>query len=258
MYSASKSRRDITFDNLKNAFPNKSDVELDKISRQSYQNLGISIFEFIHFRTWSEDYIKSIIKLKNPELLTEVYNRGKGLIMMTGHYGNWELLAFATGLNTKQTIGKSLNVVAKNQRNPFFDRYIIENREKFGNRVLNAGSAAKEMIKLIREKEIVALIVDQSADPSKDVFVDFFGRAAATYEAPATLALKFEIPILVAYAVRKSDNTYEAVFEEIKHDDLKFDKEGMKELTQRHVKHLEKQISQIPEMWSWQHRRWKH
>ena len=258
MYSASKSRRDITFDNLKNAFPNKSDVELDKISRQSYQNLGISIFEFIHFRTWSEDYIKSIIKLKNPELLTEVYNRGKGLIMMTGHYGNWELLAFATGLETKQTIGKSLNVVAKNQRNPFFDSYIIENREKFGNRVLNAGSAAKEMIKLIREKEIVALIVDQSADPSKDVFVDFFGRAAATYEAPATLALKFEIPILVAYAVRKSDNTYEAVFEEIKHEDLKFDKEGMKELTQRHVKHLEKQITQIPEMWSWQHRRWKH
>ena len=258
LYFLSKQRRDITLTNLKNAYPTKRSKEITDICKFSYQNLGISIFELIKFRTQSISEIKNIIKFTNPELITEVYNRGKGLIMMTGHFGNWEMLALATGIETSSTLQHGINVVAKNQKNAFFDNYIIDNREKFGNKVINAGNAAKEMIKLIKNKEIVALIVDQSADPNKDVFVDFFGNPAATYEAPAVLALKFNLPILVSYAIRQKDNTYIATFEELKHDDLLFDKEGIKELTLRHVKHLENQIRLHPDMWSWQHRRWKH
>lgn len=258
LYFLSKQRRDITLTNLKNAYPTKRSKEITDICKFSYQNLGISIFELIKFRTQSISEIKNIIKFTNPELITEVYNRGKGLIMMTGHFGNWEMLALATGIETSSTLKHGINVVAKNQKNAFFDNYIIDNREKFGNKVINAGNAAKEMIKLIKNKEIVALIVDQSADPNKDVFVDFFGNPAATYEAPAVLALKFNLPILVSYAIRQKDNTYIATFEELKHDDLLFDKEGIKELTLRHVKHLENQIRLHPDMWSWQHRRWKH
>ena len=258
LYFLSKQRRDITLTNLKNAYPTKRSKKITDICKFSYQNLGISIFELIKFRTQSISEIKNIIKFTNPELITEVYNRGKGLIMMTGHFGNWEMLALATGIETSSTLQHGINVVAKNQKNAFFDNYIIDNREKFGNKVINAGNAAKEMIKLIKNKEIVALIVDQSADPNKDVFVDFFGNPAATYEAPAVLALKFNLPILVSYAIRQKDNTYIATFEELKHDDLLFDKEGIKELTLRHVKHLENQIRLHPDMWSWQHRRWKH
>lgn len=258
LYFLSKQRRDITLTNLKNAYPTKRSKEITDICKFSYQNLGISIFELIKFRTQSISEIKNIIKFTNPELITEVYNRGKGLIMMTGHFGNWEMLALATGIETSSSLKHGINVVAKNQKNAFFDNYIIDNREKFGNKVINAGNAAKEMIKLIKNKEIVALIVDQSADPNKDVFVDFFGNPAATYEAPAVLALKFNLPILVSYAIRQKDNTYIATFEELKHDDLLFDKEGIKELTLRHVKHLENQIRLHPDMWSWQHRRWKH
>lgn len=258
LYFLSKQRRDITLTNLKNAYPTKRSKEITDICKFSYQNLGISIFELIKFRTQSISEIKKIIKFTNPELITEVYNRGKGLIMMTGHFGNWEMLALATGIETSSTLQHGINVVAKNQKNAFFDNYIIDNREKFGNKVINAGNAAKEMIKLIKNKEIVALIVDQSADPNKDIFVDFFGNPAATYEAPAVLALKFNLPILVSYAIRQKDNTYIATFEELKHDDLLFDKEGIKELTLRHVKHLENQIRLHPDMWSWQHRRWKH
>lgn len=258
LYFLSKQRRDITLTNLKNAYPTKRSKEITDICKFSYQNLGISIFELIKFRTQSISEIKNIIKFTNPELITEVYNRGKGLIMMTGHFGNWEMLALASGIETSSTLQHGINVVAKNQKNAFFDNYIIDNREKFGNKVINAGNAAKEMIKLIKNKEIVALIVDQSADPNKDVFVDFFGNPAATYEAPAVLALKFNLPILVSYAIRQKDNTYIATFEELKHDDLLFNKEGIKELTLRHVKHLENQIRLHPDMWSWQHRRWKH
>lgn len=258
LYFLSKQRREITLTNLKNAYPNKSSIEITDICKYSYQNLGISIFELIKFRTQSITEIKNIIKFTNPELITEVYNRGRGLIMMTGHFGNWEMLALATGIETSATLQLGINVVAKNQKNAFFDNYIINNREKFGNKVINAGNAAKEMIKLIKNKEIVALIVDQSADPNKDVFVDFFGNPAATYEAPAVLALKFNLPILVSYAIRQKDNTYIATFEELKHEDLSFNKDGIKELTLRHVKHLENQIRLHPDMWSWQHRRWKH
>lgn len=258
LYLISGKRRKITLENITASFPEKSLDEIKSIAKKSYQNFAITIFEFIHFNSWDKKDIQNLIKLENFELVEEIYSRGNGILLMTGHYGNWELLACATGILAKEKLNLGLNVVMKNQKNLYFDRYINNNREKYGNKTIPSGVAGREMMKLVLRKEIVAVIVDQAADPHKDVFVEFFSRLAATFEAPATLCLKYKIPMVVAYAVRNTDNTYSARFEEIKHSDLEYNKDGVKELTQRHVKHIENQIREKPEIWSWQHNRWKH
>jgi len=253
LYYIGPKRRSITFNNIKESLK-LNDSETTKITKESYQNLGITLFEMIKLRTYTDNQIKELVKFSNIELVEELLSKGRGLIMMTGHYGNWELLAYSTGLFTQ----KQINAIVKNQKNLLFDKFIIQNREKSGNKMISAGNAAREIINIIKNKGIVALIVDQSADPNKDVFVDFLGRKAATYETPASLALKFNIPILMAYAVRQKNNTYLAHFTELDHSDLSYNKKDVIELTQRHVKHLENQILEIPGQWAWQHRRWKH
>lgn len=253
LYYIGPKRRKITFNNIKEGLK-LSSSETTKITKESYQNLGITLFEMIKLKTYTDSQISQLVKFSNIELIDELLSRGRGLIMMTGHYGNWELLAYSSGLFSK----KQVNVIVKNQKNELFDKYIIQNREKSGNKMIAAGNAAREIINIIKNKGIVALIADQSADPNKDVFVDFFGRQAATYEAPASLALKFNIPIMMGYAVRQNDNTYISHLTEIDHSDLVYNKKDIEELTQRHVKHLENQILEVPGQWSWQHRRWKH
>lgn len=253
LYYVGIKRRKITFNNIKESLK-LNDFETKKITKESYQNLGITLFEMVKLRTYTDEQISDLVKFSNLELIDELLSKGRGLILLTGHYGNWELLAYSTGLFSKLKV----NVIIKNQKNKLFDKYIIENREKSGNKMISAGNAAREIVNIIKNKGIVALIVDQSADPNKDVFVDFFGRPAATYEAPAALALKFNIPILISYSVRQKDNTYKATIYELDHSDLSYNKKDITELTQRHVKHLENQIKDVPGQWAWQHRRWKH
>jgi KDO2-lipid IV(A) lauroyltransferase len=118
--------------------------------------------------------------------------------------------------------------------------------------------SAIQFIKQIRSGGIVGMLADQSATEDKDIFIPFFGRDVATYEAPAELALKFKIPIIMGLAVRQDDGSYIVKTKKIDIDDLQYNKEGVRELTFRHVKHLEAIIKEHPEMWLWQHRRWKH
>jgi KDO2-lipid IV(A) lauroyltransferase len=110
----------------------------------------------------------------------------------------------------------------------------------------------------LRQAEAIALLADQAATADRDVFVPFFGIPAATYEAPAALALKRNAAIFTAFAVRGADGRYTAEFHRIPHEDLSPDKDGILELTRRHVQSLEDAIRQRPDLWAWQHRRWKH
>jgi len=127
-----------------------------------------------------------------------------------------------------------------------------------GNRIVPMANAARTIFDAIRKKEVIALIVDQSADWEKDIFIDFFGRPAATYEAPAKLSYKFDVPILIGFAVRQPDFTYFVDIIELDRSGLDRSDNPVEELTKRHVKILEDAIRKNPELWAWQHKRWKH
>jgi len=175
-------------------------------------------------------------------------------VLFRSHFGNWELAAYAVGLYTKIPI----KVIVKEQQNTIADKILNEYRSKAGNEVVFMNKAARKIIKALLDKECVAILADQRATKDKDVYVDFFGKPASTYEAPAALALKFKSPIIYGFAIRNADGSYTVEVKELRNDDLEDNSEGIKILTQRHVKALEDAIREHPELWTWQHNRWKY
>lgn len=247
-------RRNIAEDNLRKAFPDKSGKWIRAVARQSQYNLFLSLFEFFYMEGMSKDAIKNHCTISNPELVHSTINRGKGIIFMTGHFGNWELLATATMLH----INSSGLIIVKKQKNHFLDKLINDIRTKHTNRIVYMKESVREIVKTLGRNGIVAMIADQSA-PRDSVYVPFFGREVATYAGPAYFALRTGAPIVMGLSICRPDGGYEAVFEEIKTDDLdEASKENIKELTARHTAVLEKFIRQNPDHWLWQHKRWKH
>lgn len=250
----SSSRKHITYDNIDKAFPDKSKIEKIKILIGSYRNLGITLAELLVYGKISKNELLNYIEIADYDGLKNLLNNSNGFLVVSGHFGNWELNAL--GLSTYFDL--SISVVVKGLKNYVADKVINSYRTRFGNKMIPMDKAAREIIKTLREGRILALLADQSADPDKDVFVPFFGRLAVTYEAPAELALKLNVPLVFIYCVRQPDFRYKVEFEIIKTDDLDKSKESVYELTCRHVATLEALIRKYPEMWSWQHRRWKH
>jgi KDO2-lipid IV(A) lauroyltransferase len=245
-------RLQITIDNLKYAYPDKSDDWLKKTAKATFVSLATTYLEALALVKMSEAEIKNKIKFSNPELIIQLHSKGKGLILLSGHFGNWELIAYAGGLYS------GLQIVIPVVEQKYGGDILNASREAGGNKTIPKNKAARELMKTILSGSCIAMLADQSADKDKDLFVDFFGRPAVTYRAPADIALKYSVPIVMGFAVRQNDGTYKVDLAELKHDDLDYSEANVKELTQRHVKVLEDNIKEYPEQWAWMHRRWKH
>ncbi len=247
------SRVEIAGNNLRKAFPDKDEAWIKKIVTESFENLGLTLTDILMMKHLSEDKIKSMLNIENPDLFHRLHSKNKGMIMLSAHFGNWEIGAMSVALQT----GVNYLIIVEHQANDFINTEMNNIRTRFGNRIVSRYNAAREIVKTLQRGEVLALIADQSASPN-DLFVDFFGRPAATFETPAALALKFDIPIVFGVTVRQDDGTYKINLQEVKHDDLQYDRSGVLELTKRHVKLLEEMIRKYPGHWSWMHRRWKH
>lgn len=254
IYTLSKKRREITRDNLRMAFPEKDAEWIENVSKKSFENLGIVFAEIFWLKSASKEQILQFAKYNDMQLFNETLNRGQGLIVLSAHFGNWELMALSGGL----VFQVPFTIIVKPQSNKFLDKYINQIRTKFNNKVIDMYHSSFELIKLIKSKGNLALLADQSATSEKDIYVEFFGRKALTFDAPAQLALKFKIPILMSFAIRQSDGKYIIDYFELDHSDLTNTPEDVAELTRRHTKILEDMIRKHPDHWVWQHRRWKH
>jgi KDO2-lipid IV(A) lauroyltransferase len=246
-------RKKVALENLKKSFPEKSDEEIRRILKLAYVNLGITFFEFMGFANLKISDFDGFVKLENFDVVVEALKKGKGLILMSGHFGNWELGAIATGIK----IGKPLNVIVKKQRNKFVDREINKWRCWFGNKVIPMEKAFRESLRILSEGGIVALLADQSA-PKEGLYVNFLGRPASTFTGPAIMSIRTGAPIVMGFAIREGNYRYRIVFEKIDFTSSESEDENIIKLTQLHTSMLEKYIRLYPDHWLWFHRRWKH
>ena len=247
-------RKDVTLGNLRRAFPEKPEIELIDIARGAYENIGISLFELIWVPNFTSEQLAKIVHFDHPEILREALSRGKGVLLLTAHFGSWEIM----GQSLVTQFGIRLNGIAKTQANPLVNRSIDKRRERFGNRVIPMETSLREVLKALREGEVVAIVADQAA-PKENVPIEFFGTMVPTHQGPSILCLKTGAPIVAVFTVRRPDGTYDAFVEEVPSSDLVgSSEENMIELTKRHVKVTEKYIRMYPDHWLWQHKRWKH
>ncbi len=247
-------RRSVTLDNLRNAFPDEQDATLRNILRGAFRSVGTALFEFVYLPRLTSATVRNIITLENPELIAEVYSRGKGVILLTAHFGNWEIFA----QSIPAIAGIPVSVIVKPQANRRIDTRINQWRTMFGNVVVPMESAIRELLKALHEGKAVGIVADQTA-AKESISVPFFGREVPTFEGPAMFSLKTGAPLLLGFAIRKADGSYSARFQEVPSGDISgYTREHVAELTRRHVALTESVIRQYPDQWMWMHKRWKH
>ncbi len=247
-----KKHRLRAFNNLKQAFPLKSDKELINILKMVYINLCKVYVEFLYLPYINKKYLKNKVKIIGKDNLNKALKLNKGIIGVTSHMGNWELLgAIVTKSDYK------LDVVYHSMRNPYSDRFINKIRKQAGIGLINMNKALRASLKSLKVNHILGLIADQ--DAGRDgVFIDFFNRPASTFKGPAFFALKTNAPMILFTLVREKNDRHTLYIS----PPLKLKRTGDFEKdiyynTKLWSDELQKWISKYPQQWFWVHRRWQ-
>jgi KDO2-lipid IV(A) lauroyltransferase len=187
------------------------------------------------------------------EVMKLLLRKDQGLILLTAHYGNWEILGYVLA-----TMGFGTTSVARPLDNPWISDYVFGVRERTGQRIINKKSATLEVTDLLDNKQAVAFVADQNAG-KKGMFVDFFGRKASAYKSIGLLAMKYEVPVVIGYARRLHDRfSFECACQDIiQPADWKDKDDPLLYITQRYTKAIEDFVRADPGQYLWVHRRWK-
>lgn len=243
---------------LKIAYPEKTLDERREILRGTFRSLGRVLGEVSQFPKYSKEQVASLVDFELDESSAELYEQVKrekrGVLITTGHLGNWELL-----VQSFAAWHEPMSYLARPIDNPLIEDLTVAIRTKFGNRPLNKTNSARTAIKLLREGEIVGVLADVNAHPKEGVFVDFFGTPASTNAGPATLAIRTNaliFPIFCVYdsSARSYKIVHGAAIEPASTGDREAD---IVATTAAFTGEIEKIIRQYPDQWLWIHKRWK-
>ncbi len=248
-------QRDKTLRNLRIAFgDSKSEREIQTIARGVFRNFAQTAVETLQFSKLSAGKIRQIVDVGNAEqVLRDLLAEGRGIISMTAHLGNWELLAAAT-----IAMGFEASVIARKIYYEPYNRWIIGLRGSMNVKTIYRDNASRDILKVLGRNEIIGMLPDQDVEGLKGIFVDFFGKPAYTSVAPARLAFQLQTPILTNFMVRCPEGGYKWVLGDvIRPERGPSREEAVCQVTVRWMRSFEKVIQQYPEQWSWMHERWK-
>jgi Kdo2-lipid IVA lauroyltransferase/acyltransferase len=249
-----KIRRAVVERQLRSAFPERTADDIERIARASYAHLGRTSIETAILPSYSAAQIINLFESVNGwDLVEQRLALGKGLILVTGHLGNWEL-----GGAYIAARGLPIDAVARHMANPLFDRYLTSTRERIGMTVVHDEQAVRRVPRSLRTGRAVAFLVDQGAVGLASTWVPFFGRFAKTPRGPAVFALRLDAPVVFGVALRQPSGRYQLNFEPIDISD-KGDREAdVDRIVADYTQVLERWIRRAPEQYLWHHRRWKH
>ena len=241
---------------LRRSFPDWPERDIERVARASMRSLVYLGLEFLFTtRLMTPTRWRRHARLRNMgPTLRLLLEQKTGLIMVTGHFGNWEALGY-----TMATLGFPCVVIARRLDNPYINRYVLGQREKTRLRILDKKGAAEELDDILESRQAVAFIADQDAG-RKGLFVDFFGRPASTFKSIGLMAMRHQAPIVVTYARRLGrEFRFEMGTQWIIHSAEWADKDDpLRWITQTYTAALEQVIRDDPTQYLWVHRRWKH
>lgn len=253
-YDILKLRRKVVLKNLSIAFPELGAEARENLARDCYLSSAKTFIEIMALPSLKYEEIEHYFDQSSIEMALNAYNKGKGVVLMTAHFGNWEIAA----LGYARKLGIPFSTLAQPQRNHFVTCWMERERTKWGNRVYKTGHAAMTLYKALINGEIIAVVADQRG-AEDGLRVPFFGVMSAVNEGSAALAIKTGAPIIFCIMIRQPDNSYKMETREISFDNLPDTKEGkIAEISRRHTAVLEEYIRSYPEMWFWMHNRWKY
>ena len=251
LYKGFKYRQVVVRDNLMNSFPGKSIKEIKEIERKFYSHFCDLIVESIRLFSISEKELGQRCKILNPELLDQFYDRGKSLIIVAGHYNNWEMTAAIMGTQVKHHM---LGIYTP-MSNKFFDGKFLKSRERFGLKMV-ANKLVKEEFENNKERLTATLFAtDQSPTYSKRVhWTRFLNQPTSVFLGAERFAREYDFPVLYGHVNKVKRGYYETEIVILENDPARTP-DG--EITEMHTNRLEKQIEETPQYWLWTHKRWK-
>ena len=238
--------------NLRATFPERSARELRRTLAACWQHFGRELLQYLQLRDLSLEELAERCPFENAHLLEESIARGKGTVLISGHWGGWE----AAGLALMAHV-RNVRTVARPLDNELLERDLQQLRAKTGAEVVDRRRAARVLLKGLAENGVVVLLPDQAVLPREGVLVPFLGRPAWTTPAPAKMALRAGSTIVFGFCIPDGPR-HRLVFEEpIRVDLLDEEQRDPVQLTQRINDVISRRIAERPDLWLWMHDRWK-
>ncbi len=233
----------------------KSPQELRDIAKDCFTFMAKSGLELLFFKE-RQQLLKKKVTLENKQILDEALSCAKGVILVSGHFGNFPLMMLKLALE-----GYSVGGIMRPMRDQRVERMFTKLRSKLGIKIIYSQprkACVEETVKALRNNEIVCIQLDQNFGSGAGIFVDFFGQKAATATGPVVLARRTQAAILPCFIVRQDDGTHKIIFEQkfnLK-EEKNFDETVLVNI-QRLTRIIESYIRRYPAQWGWIHRRWK-
>jgi Kdo2-lipid IVA lauroyltransferase/acyltransferase len=256
MYLVDRKHRHRALANLRNSFPDAPEATLKQYARESMrQLLSLGVDVMWTTRLVKTDNFEHFVELgdfkKSLQLLLSDH---KGMILLTGHYGNWEILGYVLA-----TLGFPTVSVARPLDNPYINDYVLGVRERRGQKIIDKKGATTDVTQTLDAGGMVGFTADQDAGV-KGIFVDFFGRKASAYKSIALLAMQYNIPVVIGYSRRIADEGFRfkiGTQDIIYPADWKDHDQPLQYITQRYTRAIEDFVRAEPGQYLWSHRRWK-
>jgi len=252
-YRLSFKNRLITLHNLQRSFPEKNLKEIIRIAKGVYRHFAIVAAEFFDMPYINKENIHKWVEIEGLENYQEAIARGKGVLSIVAHFGNWELMTIAVPICLKP-----MYIVYRPLDNPVIDNMVEYVRTMNGNVLIPKGGSGKRVIELLKENQAIGILSDQNVAKSEGVFVDFFGRPACTGVGLAVMAMRSGAPVVPAFMARQKSGRYKFILkpamEAVCTDDYEAD---LQVNTQRFTKIVEEIVREYPDQWFWFHQRWK-
>jgi KDO2-lipid IV(A) lauroyltransferase len=250
-YVVNYKRAKVAYSNMRAAFcKEKTPAEIRRIVKKLYRNFGQTLVEVSRMPKVDKAYVKKYVTTENRNHFEEAFTKNRGIIFLTGHFGNWELSSITSALE-----GHPLLVLAREQKMKRLNSILNTYRESKGCKVIKKGMATREIFEHLKKNGIVGILSDQDAG-KRGVFVNFFGRPTSSPRGAFALAGKTGAVIIPTFMARVNGPYHKLILGspiEVQADDERSEFEAM----QKFASVLEKHIRECPDQWLWLHKRWK-
>jgi KDO2-lipid IV(A) lauroyltransferase len=244
-------RKKVSTENMTKSFPKDTPHELNRKANGFYHHLSVLFLESIKNLSFSERELKRRMKFTNPSIVTELHDKGKNVLLVGGHYGNWEWLITSLGLYfPKRLFGLGMPLSSS-----FWDRKLTERRERFGLMVIHSKNYRETLMNEDNKPFILLMLADQSpGDSHKSYWLNFLNQPTAVAFGTEALANETDAAVVYVAVTQSQKGCYEISFEILTTSPKSL---TFGELTEAHVRKLETDILAKPSLWLWSHKRWK-
>ncbi|MCK5711680.1 MAG: lysophospholipid acyltransferase family protein [Hyphomicrobiaceae bacterium] len=239
------------FQALERSMPELSPKECKRIINTMYRFQGINLLEMVWYSMRRIETVGKAVEVEGMEYFEQAMERGKGVLALTGHIGNFELMHMATAAN-----GFKLSVIVKRIKNETANAVIEQLRNHEGLTFYSTKNAYRNCLKALRRNEVVGMIIDQNMTRDEGVFVDFFGKPACTSPGLAFMAAQSKAPVLPVFIYRKESGGFRFKVYPIIEPPPDRLPESIQSATQTYNHAIEDAIREAPEQWMWSNRRW--